>query len=140
MESFGKEYVGKLNNGKGFTPFLDSLIGVSRVYPNAYANAERSSKAIAAIMTSVPSLMDEEIMRSLYQDDCFFGLGTALKEQGYYTSFYHGGITENLIWTALEIWQASIIILVGMNLRRALFRWKLGYLRRRILPILCQSA
>ncbi|HEX2936103.1 MAG TPA: sulfatase-like hydrolase/transferase [Bacteroidales bacterium] len=92
MESFGKEYVGKLNNNKGYTPFLDSLIGVSKVYPNAYANAERSSKAIAAIMTGVPSLMDEEIMRSLYQGNCFFGLGTALKEKGYYTSFYHGGI------------------------------------------------
>lgn len=92
MESFGKEYIGKLNNNKGYTPFLDSLIAKSKVYPNAYANAERSSKAIAAIMTGIPSLMDEEIMRSLYQGNCFFGLGTALKEKGYYTSFYHGGI------------------------------------------------
>jgi phosphoglycerol transferase MdoB-like AlkP superfamily enzyme len=92
MESFGKEYVGKLNDYKGYTPFLDSLIQVSRVFPNAYANAERSSKATAAIMTGVPSLMDEEIMRSLYQGNCFFGLGTAMKQMGYYTSFYHGGI------------------------------------------------
>ncbi len=92
MESFGKEYIGRLNDYKGYTPFLDSLIQVSRVFPNAYANAERSSKAIAAIMTGIPSLMDEEIMRSLYQDNCFLGLGTAMKQMGYYTSFYHGGI------------------------------------------------
>ena len=31
LESFSKEYVGYYNNGKGYTPFLDSLMNYSLV-------------------------------------------------------------------------------------------------------------
>ena len=36
LESFSKEYVGYYNNGKGYTPFLDSLINYSLVMERAY--------------------------------------------------------------------------------------------------------
>lgn len=92
LESVSREYVGVLNNNKGFTPFLDSLAQYSLVFENAFASAERSNKALPAILAAIPSLMDDPIMYSAYQDNCMQGLGTYLLPKGYHTSFFHGGL------------------------------------------------
>ena len=42
MESFSKEYIGYYNNGKGYTPFLDSLMSCSFVMERAYSNGLKS--------------------------------------------------------------------------------------------------
>ena len=91
LESFSTEYIGSLNNYKGYTPFLDTLVSKSLVMRNATANAERSNKGVSCILASLPALMDEAFVVSLYQDNCVVGLGTCLKEMGYNTSFFHGG-------------------------------------------------
>ena len=92
LESVSREYVGTLNDYPGYTPFLDSLSRHCLVFNNAFASAERSSKAIPAILAGIPSLMDEPFMYSAYQDNCMKGLGTYLKPFGYHTSFFHGGL------------------------------------------------
>jgi phosphoglycerol transferase MdoB-like AlkP superfamily enzyme len=91
LESFSTEYIGSLNNYKGYTPFLDTIVSKALVMRNTTANAERSNKGISCILASMPALMDEAFVSSVYQDNCLVGLGTCLKEMGYHTSFFHGG-------------------------------------------------
>ncbi len=92
LESFASEYIGFFNNGKGFTPFMDSLLQQSYVFTNAYANAERSNKSMCVILGGLPSLTDDAFMNTIYSANCFEGIGSLLKENGYYTSFLHGGL------------------------------------------------
>ena len=92
LESVSREYVGALNEHPGYTPFLDSLSKHSLVFTNAFASAERSNKALPAILAGIPSLMDDPFMYSAYQDNCIEGLGTYLGRMGYHTSFFHGGL------------------------------------------------
>jgi len=96
LESFSSEFIGSISNYKGYTPFLDSIIGESLVFKNAVANAERSNKGIPSILSSMPSLMDESIISSIYEDNNLTGLGIYLKEMGYHTSFFHGGINGTM--------------------------------------------
>ena len=91
LESFSKEYVGFLNNYDGFTPFLDSLSKHSMVIENAYANGLRSIDAIPAIVTGIPSLMDDPFITSVYNTNRTNSLAHMLRQIGYYTAFFHGG-------------------------------------------------
>ncbi len=91
LESFSREFTGFLNDGKGYTPFLDSLSKNSLVCTNAFADAERSIKGVSAIIAGFPNLMEEDIQSSPYQMNCIPGIGSYLKESGYHTSFFHGG-------------------------------------------------
>ncbi len=97
LESFGKEYFGELNkdNGdkdyKSFTPFLDSLIRESLVFTNAYSNGKRSIEGIPAVLSGIPSLMNDAYITSMYSGDNINSLASLLKEKGYATAFYHGG-------------------------------------------------
>jgi len=91
LESFSKEYVGFLNNYKGYTPFLDSLSDHCVVYTNAFANGLRSIDAIPAIVSGIPNLMDDPFITSIYNTNQTNCLPTMLKKKGYHTAFYHGG-------------------------------------------------
>jgi len=91
LESFSKEYVGFLNNYKGYTPFLDSLSNHCVVYTNAFANGLRSIDAIPAIVSGIPNLMDDPFITSIYNTNQTNCLPDMLNKKGYHTSFYHGG-------------------------------------------------
>lgn len=91
LESIGKEYVGFYNNGKGYTPFIDSLMQHSTVYVNAYANGKRSIEGIPAILAAMPSWMPSDYINSYYQTNKLYSTGYYLQKQGYNASFYHGG-------------------------------------------------
>lgn len=91
LESFTKEYVGSLNNTKGYTPFLDSLINESYVFTNAYANGQRSMESLPSILAGLPQLMSESYIISNYGSNELDALPKMLKKEGYNTSFYHGG-------------------------------------------------
>ncbi|MEP7265727.1 MAG: LTA synthase family protein, partial [Bacteroidota bacterium] len=92
LESYAREYVGYYNDEKGFTPFTDSLMKHSIVFTNAFANAERSNKSMCVLLGGLPSLTDDAFMNTIYSSNCFEGIGTLLKQNGYYTSFLHGGL------------------------------------------------
>ncbi|MDD1443194.1 LTA synthase family protein [Dolichospermum sp. ST_sed3] len=95
LESFSREFVGSLNkqidNGqyKGYTPFLDSLISRSLVFPNAFANGRKSIDAIPSITASIPALVLPYVIseRSGNRINSLAGL---LSKEGYQTSFFHG--------------------------------------------------
>ena len=91
LESFAKEYVGGFNNEKGYTPFLDSLMNKSFIFTNAYANGKRSIEALPCILTGIPQLMNSPYALSNYAGNKLNGLPEILKDEGYNTSFYHGG-------------------------------------------------
>ncbi len=92
LESFSKEYIGAINGRKdSFTPFLDSLIGESLTFVNAFANGKTSIQGIPAIVASIPTWMNEPYISSPYGDDQINSLANLLKQQGYYTAFFHGG-------------------------------------------------
>ena len=92
LESFGKEY-SKLNNPKsqGYMPFLDSLSQNALRFRYSYANGKRSMEALPSIFNSSPSLMDKPYLSSPYAANKTEGLAYLLKQEGYYTSFMHGG-------------------------------------------------
>jgi len=95
MESLSKEYSAFLNQKipdyKGYTPFLDSLMQHSLVFTNAFANGKKSIEGIPAITAGIPALMDNPYISSPYSGNRINGIATLLKEQGYSTSFFHGG-------------------------------------------------
>ena len=92
LESFSKEYMGSINGkGTGCTPFMDSLIGQSRTFVNAYSNGKTSIQGIPSIVASIPSWMNEAYISSPYASNQISSLASLLKEQGYYTAFFHGG-------------------------------------------------
>lgn len=90
LESFSKEYIGYFNNGAGYTPFLDSLMGQGQVFTNFYANGKSSNQGIIAINSGIPVLMEEPFISSLYKENSFNGLGSLLQQQGYFSAFFHG--------------------------------------------------
>ena len=91
LESFSKEFVGYYNKGEGFTPFLDSLLASGLAIQNAYSNGLRSIEALPAITASIPSLMSEAFITSPYANNRYPSLASILKDEGYNTSFFHGG-------------------------------------------------
>ena len=91
MESYSKEFIGYHNEGKSYTPFLDSLMQHSMVFNNAFANGLKSIEALPAITASIPTLMDNPFITSNYGQNQFESLASLLKKEGYNTSFFHGG-------------------------------------------------
>lgn len=90
LESFSKEYTG-LGGRQSFTPFLDSLMQYSYVCRNAFANSLTSAEGIPAVISGMPSLMEEPITTSSYGTDKLTSLPALLRDKGYQTAFYHGG-------------------------------------------------
>lgn len=96
LESFSQEHIGALNKNigshdyAGFTPFLDSLIGQSMVF-NGFSNGKRSIEGIPAILAGLPTLMNRDFITSVYAGNRFNSLSGLLKQEGYSTSFFHGG-------------------------------------------------
>lgn len=92
MESFSKEFIGKYNtDSNSYTPFLDSLMGHSLVFQNAYANGIKSIEALPAITASLPTLMHNPLITSRYMQNKFESLASILRKENYITSFFHGG-------------------------------------------------
>lgn len=90
LESFGKSYTA-LGGRKSFTPFLDSIMTQSLVFDNAYANAYRSADGIPACVASIPNFGNEPFATSPYAGNQIDALPGLLKDQGFTTSFFHGG-------------------------------------------------
>jgi len=91
IESLSKEFIGYYNNQVGFTPFIDDLITKSLVFENAYANGLKSIDAVPAIISSIPSLMNEPFITSKYSNNSIDSLPSILNDQGYESFFFHGG-------------------------------------------------
>lgn len=91
LESFASEYIGYYNQGKGYTPFLDSLLTESFVYQNHRSNGLKSIEALPALFAGLPALDNTSYILSKHSSNQLYALPHRLKELGYETSFYHGG-------------------------------------------------
>ncbi|MEZ5014007.1 MAG: sulfatase-like hydrolase/transferase [Chitinophagales bacterium] len=90
LESFSKEYIGYFNHGKGYTPFLDSMLTEGLCFTNAYSNGKSSNQGIVAVTSGIPVMMEEPFISSLYRNNAFEGTGTLLHRVGYKSYFFHG--------------------------------------------------
>ncbi|MBL4624942.1 MAG: sulfatase-like hydrolase/transferase [Flavobacteriales bacterium] len=90
LESFGNSNVGFENMGKGYTPFLDSLITKSLYFKNGFANGRRSIEAIPSIISGIPSLMTTAFLNSKYSINQHESLPNLLSKIGYSSHFYYG--------------------------------------------------
>lgn len=90
VESLSRKYVGYYN-GKPVTPFLDSLMGHSIVFDNAFANAKTSMEGIPSILASIPAWMDDPFIYSYYSSNQVTSFASLLRPFGYETAFFHGG-------------------------------------------------
>lgn len=91
LESFSKEFIGSLNGGKGYTPCLDSIIKNGLVFENAFANGKRSIEAVPAIFAGLPAFTDDSYISTRFSGNQLFSLPAILVQNGYNTSFFHGG-------------------------------------------------
>ncbi len=95
LESFGRAFVGALNpqlenpRDRSYTPFLDSLIHESLVFPNAFANGRKSIDAIPSVTASIPALVLPYVI-SERSGNAINSIAGLLAGQGYQTAFYHG--------------------------------------------------
>ena len=93
MESFSNEHSALMNPKPGylgFTPFFDSLASQGLLF-YGYANGKRSIEGIPAITASLPALMDQDFITSVYASNKVESLASYLGSKGYTTTFYHGG-------------------------------------------------
>jgi phosphoglycerol transferase MdoB-like AlkP superfamily enzyme len=98
VESLGREHLSRKNS---LTPFVDSLLAKSFSF-DGYANGKRSIEALPSLLAGIPSLMPVDFPSSPYIGNKFTGLGSILKEMGYTTAFFHGGINGTMGFDAFS--------------------------------------
>jgi uncharacterized sulfatase len=94
VESLSAEYTGVGRPGRGLTPFLDELAKKGIFFYNSFANGRRSIDAPPAILAGLPHLRDETFFCTRMKE--LHGIGAVLKERGYDTSFFHGGMNGTM--------------------------------------------
>lgn len=105
IESLGKEHVGALNkdllngNYKGYTPFLDSLVGQSFTSSHTYANGRKSIDALPSIISGIPSIREPFVLSS-YSGNKTTSIAKLLGDKGYETAFFHGAPNGSMGFSA----------------------------------------
>lgn len=105
LESFGKEHIGALNKDieegryKGYTPFLDSLIGESFTFERSFANGRKSIDALPSVITGIPSV-GEPFVLSVYSGNRTTSIAKLLGDKGYETAFFHGAPNGSMGFSA----------------------------------------
>lgn len=89
LESFGEEYWGFYHNGKGYTPFLDSLATHSLTFTRSYANGRKSIDALPSILSGIPMFVEPFIL-TRYANNEVSSIASCLRQMGYRTTFFHG--------------------------------------------------
>lgn len=95
IESFGREYIGAYNKHldggkyKGYTPFLDSLISVSRTFRYSYCNGRKSIDGMPSILSSIPMFVEPFFLTPSSMNHVG-GIASILTKEGYSTAFFHG--------------------------------------------------
>jgi phosphoglycerol transferase MdoB-like AlkP superfamily enzyme len=95
LESFAKGYT-KLGRTKSMTPFFDSLMDKSMLFTNGFANGTKSIEGIPAILSSLPSYMQNPFINSIYANNHQTSFASILGQEGYETAFFHGGINGTM--------------------------------------------
>ena len=95
VESFGCEYIGALNQSleggryKGYTPYVDALIGKSVTFTHTYCNGRKSIDGMPSILSSIPMFVEPFFLTPASMNH-IDGLASILAAEGYQTAFFHG--------------------------------------------------
>ena len=95
VESFGREYIGALNetleNGqyKGYTPHVDSLVSHSTTFRYSFCNGRKSIDGMPSILSSIPMFVEPFILTPASMNQVS-GIASLLAGEGYETAFFHG--------------------------------------------------
>lgn len=92
LESFGKDYIGAYNPARTtptLTPFLDSLISVSRTYAYSYGNGRKSIDGMPSVLSSIPMFVEPFFVTDASLNRVS-GIAGELGKKGYSTAFFHG--------------------------------------------------
>lgn len=100
LEGISKEYTSLSGDSVSYTPFLDSLMQHSMVFTMAYSNGYKSIEGIPAILSSLPTLMDDPILNSEFNHVKSPSFASLLKRKGYYCVFMHGGYNGTMNFDA----------------------------------------
>lgn len=90
QESLGAEFVGSLG-GLPLTPNIDALAKESWWFENLYATGTRSVRGIEGVITGFTPTPSKAVVKLNKSQRNFFTFASALKQQGYNTSFIYGG-------------------------------------------------
>jgi hypothetical protein len=96
VESLACEYMGFYNQGRGYTPFLDSLATKSVVFRNSFASGRRTIDAIPAIFAAIPAWRDQPFITSPYAANQIRPLPRELSKIGYKSAFFHAASTGSM--------------------------------------------
>ncbi|HYI79195.1 MAG TPA: sulfatase-like hydrolase/transferase, partial [Chryseolinea sp.] len=103
LESFSKEFFGAFNkqrsNYTGYTPFLDSLIQLSKTFQYSFSNGRKSIDGPPSALASLPTLGVPFVLTP-YANNKFNSLASILGEKGYHTSFFIGHPNGAMGYTA----------------------------------------
>ena len=95
VESFGREYIGALNEtlegGKyqGYTPCVDELVMKSVTFKYSYCNGRKSIDGMPSILSSIPMFVEPFILTPASMNEVS-GIASLLAGEGYQTAFFHG--------------------------------------------------
>ena len=95
VESFGREYIGALNEtlegGKyqGYTPCVDELVRKSVTFKYSYCNGRKSIDGMPSILSSIPMFVEPFILTPASMNEVS-GIASLLAGEGYQTAFFHG--------------------------------------------------
>lgn len=85
LESNSMEYY-----GRGFTPFLDSLMNESLTYRHSFANGRISIDAMASVLSSIPRMGESFILTPSALNPLSSAAGELGRNKDYHTAFFHG--------------------------------------------------
>jgi phosphoglycerol transferase MdoB-like AlkP superfamily enzyme len=91
LESWTADVIGALGAEKGITPFFDELTGGGLLFTDFYANGNRSSFGIPAVLAGYPSTPEGSVLNHPLKMERLPTLGASLKSAGYATQFHYGG-------------------------------------------------
>ena len=100
LESFGREYIGSLNQEilpgyKGYTPFLDSLMQHAVSFRYTFANGKASVDAMPSALSGLPMFVESFVAAS-HATNHLSGMAACLDSLGYETAFFHGAPASSL--------------------------------------------
>jgi len=95
IESFGREYIGALNESlegghyAGYTPFVDELCQESATFRWSFCNGRKSIDGMPSILSGIPMFVEPFILTPASMNEVG-GLAYELNKHGYETAFFHG--------------------------------------------------
>ncbi|HUH19041.1 LTA synthase family protein [Albibacterium sp.] len=94
LESFTSDLIESLGGEAGIAPGFEKLIQDGVLFTNIYSASDRTDKGIIATMSGFPSQATQSIIKNVNKLEKLPGIGQEFLENGYSTSFVHGGESE----------------------------------------------